>query len=454
MAAANDSPLVLVTGASGFVSPYIIKQLQENSYKVRGVVPNVDDEKKKEEKVKALQNLCPEAANKLELVEVDSSKSDAWEEPVKGCQYVIHVISPFPNKESKDDNELVQPAVDETLAVLKACVAAKTVKRVVMTSSSAAITCHGDAAGDSKAFTEEAWSDPSKLDPYGKCKTLAEKAGWEYIKELPDEDKIELTVINPSYVMGPVLPGTTCYSSEIVQVLLERSSLVIPKLNFAIVDVRDVASAHVKAMTLEEAAGKRFIVHANEMWMKDIAQVLAKEFKSQGYNVPTINCPNFVLQLRSLYDKEVKKYLPQVGKIFKLDNTKMKETLGITPKECKETIIDMAYSLIEAGVIKKTKKYKGQNAQNAAEENADAKEDEEKKEGDNSDKPKENGEVKEEDKAEKEETKAEEKASEEKAEEKKDEKIEEADKDKKEDSKPENEEKAEEKKADEPEPEK
>ncbi|CAE1251235.1 unnamed protein product [Acanthosepion pharaonis] len=349
MAAANDSPLVLVTSASGFIATHIIKQLQENSYKVRGVVPNLEDE----EKVKHLHNLCPEANVKLELVQADTSKSEAWDEPVKDAQYVIHVISPFPKNNSKDDNELVQPAVDETLAVLKACIAAKSVKRVLMTSSTAAILSHSDAGGDNKVYNEDDWSDPTKLDPYGKCKTLAEKAAWEYIKELSDEEKIELTVINPSYVMGPVLPGTRCFSSEVVKVLLERDIPVVPKLNFSIVDVRDVAAAHVKAMTMEEAVGKRFIVNASEMWMKDIAQVLLKEFKSQGYNVPTMNCPNFVLQLRSLYDKTVKKFLPQVGKVLKLDNTRMKETLQITPRENKETIIDMAYSLIEGGFIKK-----------------------------------------------------------------------------------------------------
>lgn len=442
MAAANDSPLVLVTSASGFIATHIIKQLQESSYKVRGVVPNLEDE----EKVKHLHNLCPEANVKLELVQADTSKSEAWDEPVKDAQYVIHVISPFPKNNSKDDNELVQPAVDETLAVLKACVAAKSVKRVLMTSSTAAILSHSDAGGDNKVYNEDDWSDPTKLDPYGKCKTLAEKAAWEYIKELSDEEKIELTVINPSYVMGPVLPGTRCFSSEVVKVLLERDIPVVPKLNFSIVDVRDVAAAHVKAMTMEEAVGKRFIVNASEMWMKDIAQVLLKEFKSQGYNVPTMNCPNFVLQLRSLYDKTVKKFLPQVGKVLKLDNTRMKETLQITPRENKETIIDMAYSLIEGGFIKKSKKYKGQNA---AEENIENKEEEKKEEEE--DKPKENGKVKEDSKEEKEEAKTEEKAEEKATEEKKDEKIEEAEK--KEEAKAENEEKAEEKK-EEPETEK
>lgn len=448
MAAANDSPLVLVTSASGFIATHIIKQLQESNYKVRGVVPNLEDEKK----IEHLHTLCPEAEVKLELVQADTSKADAWEEPIKDAQYVIHVISPFPKNNSKDDNELVQPAVDETLAVLKACVAAKTVKRVLMTSSTAAILSHSDAGSDNKVYTEEDWSDPTKLDPYGKCKTLAEKAAWAYVKELPEEEKLALTVINPSYVMGPVLPGTRCFSSEVVKVLLERDIPVVPKLNFSIVDVRDVAAAHVKAMTMEEAAGKRFIVNASEMWMKDIAQVLVKEFKSQGYNVPTMNCPNFVLQLRSLYDKTVKKFLPQVGKVLKLDNTQMKDTLKITPRESKETIIDMAYSLIEGGFIKKCKKYKGQNA---AEENAETKEEETKKkdEAAEEEKPKENGKVTEDSKEEeKEEAKPEEekKTEEKAAEEKKDEKTEE----KKEEVKAENEEKKVEEKKEEAEAEK
>ncbi|KAK7090238.1 uncharacterized protein [Littorina saxatilis] len=392
MAAASEDSLVLVTGASGYIATHVIKQLQEAGYKVRGTVRSLSDEAK----VKHLNDLCPDATYKLELVEADLTKPDSWEAAVKGVSYVIHVASPFPASAPKDENEVIQPAVEGTQSVLKACIASKSVKRVVLTSSCVAVNWSN--TNTDKVHTEEDWSDVESLDAYAKSKTLAEKAAWDFIKELPDEDKIELAVINPAYVMGPVLHGSQCTSMEIIKRLLERSMPACPKLNFAIVDVRDVATAHVKAMTLPEAAGNRHLVVNTNMWMKEIAQQLAKEFKPQGYNVPTVNCPYFALWMSSLFDKTIKMILPQVNKVHKFENKRMKEVLGIEPLDAKDTIIEMAYSLIESGFIKKTKKYKGPGGieeTKAEEDKTEEKADEKKEEGKEDEKAKENGNVKE-----------------------------------------------------------
>ncbi|KAL8595902.1 hypothetical protein ACOMHN_018214 [Nucella lapillus] len=394
--------VVLVTGASGYIATHVIKQLQEAGYPVRGTVRSLSEEAK----VKHLHDLCPEAAHKLELVEADLTKPDSWEEAVKGVSYVIHVASPFPASQPKDENEVIQPAVEGTQSVLKACGAAKTVKRVVLTSSCVAVNWSNTPTD--KVHTEEDWSDTEALDAYAKSKTLAEKAAWDFIKELPDEDKIELAVINPAYVMGPVLHGSQCTSMEIIKRLLERSMPACPKLNFAVVDVRDVAAAHIKAMTLPDAAGQRHLVVNTNMWMKEIAQVLAKEFKPRGYNVPTMNCPYFALWMSSLFDKTIKMILPQVNKVHRFDNKRMKEVLGIEPTEAKDTVIDMAYSLIDSGFIKKSKKYKGPGGAEEAKADEDKTEgkDEEKKEGKDEEKkeegegdtPKEDEDIKKEDK--------------------------------------------------------
>ncbi|KAL8593570.1 hypothetical protein ACOMHN_024273 [Nucella lapillus] len=428
MAAASESSLVLVTGASGYIATHVIKQLQDAGYKVRGTVRSLSDEAK----VKHLNDLCPEAAFKLELVEADLTKPESWEAAVKGVTYVIHVASPFPTNQPKDENEVIQPAVEGTQSVLKACVAAKTIKRVVLTSSCVAVNWSNtasdkvhteedwsdteslDAYAKSKTLAEKAawdfikelpgwgerhyWSDTESLDAYAKSKTLAEKAAWDFIKELPDEDKIELAVINPAYVMGPVLHGSQCTSMEVIKRLMERSMPACPKLNFAIVDVRDVAMAHVKAMTLPEAAGHRHLILNTNMWMKEIAQLLAKEFKPQGYSVPTMNCPYFALWMSALFDKTIKMILPQVNKVHRFDNKRMKEVLGIEPMEVKETVIEMAYSLIENGFIKKTKKYRGPGGieeAKAEEEKAEEKTEEKTEEGAGEEKAKENGDVKE-----------------------------------------------------------
>ncbi|XP_050408842.1 uncharacterized protein LOC126823846 isoform X2 [Patella vulgata] len=419
MAAADGSPLVLVTGASGYIATHVIKQLQEEGYRVRGTVRSLQDENK----VKHLHALCPEAQFKLELVEADLTKPESWEAAVKDVVYVIHIASPFPAAAPKDENEIIQPAVEGTQNVFKACVDAKSVKRIVLTSSCAAVAWETAGTSKDKVNSEEDWSDVEKLDAYSKSKTLAEKAAWDFIKELPDSDKIELAVINPSYVMGPVLSGSNCTSMEIVKRLLERAMPAVPKLNFPVIDVRDVATAHVKAMTLDEAVGHRHIISHENMYMKEMALILKAEFESQGYSVPTMNCPYFALWLSSVFDKTLKLILPQVGKVHRFDNTRMKEVLGIQPRDTKEMLIDMAYSLIEGGFVKKTKKYTGPGgAQSEEETKTEEAKEGEKKDGENGDvKVKENGEVKEDQpEGEKEPEKTEEKEAE-KVEEKKEE---------------------------------
>ncbi|XP_064614820.1 uncharacterized protein LOC135479039 isoform X1 [Liolophura sinensis] len=384
MATASEIPLVVVTGASGFIATHIIQQLQESGqYRVRGTLRSVQDEAK----TKRLNELCPEAQYKLELVEADLTKPDSWDAAVKDATYLIHVASPFPNQIPKDENDLIQPAVEGTQSVLKACVAAKSVKRIVLTSSVAAIS-GGITGEEGKVYSEEDWANPEKLDAYAKSKTLAEKAAWEYIKELPDDDKVELAVINPAYVMGPVLHGSQCTSMEVVKRLMERSMPMVPKINLPVVDVRDVAAAHIKAMVNPDAAGKRHIISNTNMWMKEIAQVLSKEFKPQGYNIPTVNCPYFALWMTSLFDKTIKLILPNIGKVTRFNNSRMKDVLGINPYDAKDTLIEMAYSMIEAGFIKKSKKFTGPHK---AGEEPEGQEETAKPEDEG--KPKENGEA-------------------------------------------------------------
>ncbi|XP_060599031.1 uncharacterized protein LOC132752687 [Ruditapes philippinarum] len=388
MEGATETTNVLVTGAAGFIATHIIQQLQEEGYKVRGTLRSLEDK----EKVERLQSLSPEAEYKLELVEADLTKPESWEAAVQDVTYVIHVASPNPSQAPKDESEVITPAVEGTQAILKACVQAKSVKKVVLTSSSVAV-CYGQAEAN-KVYTEEDWMEPEKLDGYGKSKVNAEKAAWDYVKELPDEDKIELSVVNPGYVLGPVLSGAQCTSTDVVKRLLERNIMFVPKLNFSLVDVRDVAAAHIKAMTLQEASGKRHILVNENLWMKEIAVILSNEFKTQGYNVPTSNCPNAMLSVYGILNKSIKMIIPQCNKVIKFDNSRMKEVLGITPRDVKETIIDMAYSLIEAGLVKKSKKYKGPGgAQEDAKEEDVKAEDEEKKEPED-EKAKENGDIK------------------------------------------------------------
>lgn len=274
---------------------------------------------------------------------------------------MLHVASPFPASSPTNEDELIRPAVDGVLSVLKACKEDGGVKRVVLTSSIAAINALYETRDE--LWTEEDWTDVDKLrvpyDSYLKSKTLAERAAWDFMTNLPDDKKFELAVINPGYIMGPHLSGAFSASMEVPKRLLQREMPAIPKVGFCIVDVRDVAQAHIQAMTRPDCAGHRHIVVTHPVWIKDMALVLKEEFESQGYNVPTAELPNFMIKIASLFDRELKTISPGLGNQARFDSSRMKNVLGIPGREIKSTLLDMAYAMIEAGFIKKTAGYTG-----------------------------------------------------------------------------------------------
>lgn len=251
---------------------------------------------------------------------------------------------------------MIKPAVDGTLNVFKACVhPGSSVKRVVLTSSIAAI--FGDYYDQGRIYTESDWSDIAKTRGYTKSKTLAEKAAWNFIEERKKQNQscFELSVINPGFVMGPLLHSSDCTSMEVIKRILERQMPLLPSLYFCCCDVRDVAKAHLQAMVLQEAVGNRHIIASTveAKSMQEIALILDKEFGSRGFNVPTKLAPNFMIKLFSLFDKTVRIITPSLGISYKFDNSRMKNVLKIEPFDFKSTVIDMAISLIEKGFIKK-----------------------------------------------------------------------------------------------------
>ncbi|CAH3146527.1 unnamed protein product [Pocillopora meandrina] len=345
---------VLVTGASGFLASHVVRQLLEaGQYKVRGTVRSLANE----EKVGPLRHLCPEyAMYELELVEADLMNKDSWQEAVKDCTYVIHVASPFPAVNPSNEMEVIGPAVEGTKNVLQACAQTKGgVKRVVLTSSVAAI--YGGRLDEQITFTENDWANEEGSSPYEKSKNLAEKAAWELQKDLPDDERFELCVICPGFILGPVLQGSNCTSMEFHKRLLERQIPMVPRLSFAMCDVRDVAAVHITAMTSSKAPGNRYIVIKESMWTDEMAKILDEEFRSLGYKVPTRVAPKFGLRVLAMFDGSVKMILPAVGKEIRMDNSKVIQDLDFKPRELRNTVIDMAYSLIDAGFIKKTAKY-------------------------------------------------------------------------------------------------
>lgn len=321
---------------------------------VRGTVRSLSNEKK----VGPLKKLKPENAKyDLELVEADLTNKESWTEAVKDCTYVLHVASPFPAQNPQDEMEVIRPAVEGTKNVLEACAKTKgAVKRVVVTGSVVAI--YAGRFGEGNVFTEEDWAAEEGVNPYEKSKAKAEKAAWELVKNLQDDEKFELVVINPGYILGPVLKGTACTSMEFHRRLLNREDPMVPKICLPICDVRDTAKAHISALTAPSAPGNRYVIVTDCMWVTDIAKVLSEEFKPLGYNVPTCAAPKIGLQIYAWFDGTVKDILPSVNQELKFDNSKAKQDLQYQPTELKTSIIDMAYNLIDSGFVKMTPKYK------------------------------------------------------------------------------------------------
>lgn len=317
---------VLVTGASGFIAGHCITELSAHGYAVRGTVRS------------------PEKASHLagvaELVTADLESDVRWAGAVAGCRYVLHVASPFPLRDPADENELIQPAVQGTLRVLRASAESGTVRRVVLTSSVAAIR-HGHPAGGT--LTEDDWADLDDRDPYQKSKTLAERAAWDFARA---DDRVELVVINPGLVLGPVQHAALSTSLEPVRRLLARDVPGIPRLGWSTVDVRDLAIAHRLAMEHPGAAGNRYICGGPHVWLRDMASILAAR-----YRVPTRPAPYWMLWLAARFDRDIRTVLSSVGEQERVSADKARRELGWAMRPLGETLLDTAAGLIDHHLV-------------------------------------------------------------------------------------------------------
>jgi len=346
MVTETRSPTVLVTGASGFIATHCILQLLEQGYRVRGTLRTPSHET-------TLRQLFARhvgADNQLEFAEADLLKEDGWREAVRGCEYILHLASPLPAGPPKDENELIVPARDGTLRVLKAA-ASEGVKRVVLTSSiSAMATGHME---DCIQYDESDWSITDGMaDAYAKSKTLAERAAWDFANNLQPGHPLELAVINPATVLGPVLDAHfKGKSGELVRRLLCHAYPGCARLCFPLVDVRDVAAAHLLAMTVPDAAGKRFCCVSETLWMVEIALILDKHYASRGYRIPTRVLPDFFFRAVALFDKTARLVTYGLGKQCAISNDQIVNVLGWQPRKAEEMIIDMAESMIRHGIV-------------------------------------------------------------------------------------------------------
>jgi len=338
---------VLVTGGSGFIGSHCILALLAGGHQVRTTVRNL----KRESDVRALlKRGGAEPGDRLSLFAADLENDAGWREAVASCDYVLHVASPFPAIAPKDENELIVPAREGALRVLRAARDAG-VKRVVLTSSFAAVG-YGHKP-QQRPFDETDWTDlnGNGVYPYVKSKTLAERAAWDFIAA--EGRGLELSVINPVAVLGPVLAPDYSTSIMMIQRLMDGAAPGCPQLAFGIVDVRDVADLHVRAMTDPAAKGERFLAVAGDfLSMRDIALVLKRRLGAAARRVPTRRLPNWVVRIAALTDPTVRQFLAELGKPKNATNAKAKRVLGWVPRSNEDAIVATAESLMQLGLLK------------------------------------------------------------------------------------------------------
>ena len=335
--------LVLVTGGSGYIAGYCIAQLLGDGWRVRTTVRKLVQAAN----VRPAINKIATGAGTIEFVAADLNSDDGWADAVAGADYVLHVASPVPAVVPQTDDQLVRPARDGTLRVLKASRDAG-VKRVVMTSSIAAIAYgRGERA---EPFTEADWTDETNRNDtsaYERAKTIAERAAWAWHKS--EGGALELATVNPVLVLGPVLGSDFSASLNAIKKLLDGSVPALPHLGFSLVDVRDIAQLHLLAMTSPAAAGQRFIGSCDFYWMKDIAKILKQGLGDKARKVPSLSIPDILVRLFALFDPVVRARLFDLGKRRVVSSDKARRVLGWTTRPTPETILDTARSLQAQG---------------------------------------------------------------------------------------------------------
>lgn len=336
--------LILVTGISGFIAKHCAVELLTHGYRVRGTVRSLA----KVDNVRTtLAKHCD--VSRLEFVEADLESDKGWDEATKGVYGVLHVASPFPVTQPKDEDELIRPAVDGTMRVLQAAIANK-VQRFVQTSSSVAVM-YGHAKDRTAPFTEDDWSniDGVGITAYAKSKTLAERAARDFIaKTNPD---LHFSTINPGFVLGPLLDRDMGTSGQVIQMFMKGKYPGCPRLSFAAVDVRDIGKMHRLALETAEPSGGRYIGVSETAWFIDMMRPIKAKLGSAARKVPSRELPNFMIKLIGIFDPAARSVVPELGHFSRVDNSRTRKALGIEFIPVSESAPAMAQSLVANGLV-------------------------------------------------------------------------------------------------------
>ncbi len=338
-----DDDLILVTGASGFIAKECIVHALGNGYRIRGTIRRPDAEA-------AVRAIVPDAGDRLSFVKADLLADDGWDAAVRDCRYVLHVASPYPLAAPKDRMALVPPARDGTLRVLKAAVRAG-VERVVVTSSLAAVISGHHSSRRDMPFGESDWSDPdsSNISPYSLSKTLAERAAWDFIKR--EGGSTSMVSVNPGGVYGPARDRAVEASAEIIANFMKGRYPLVPHLVMGIVDVRDVATAHLSAAIVPAAANRRFLLSAGPMLMIEIGRLLGATFPQYRWKMPRGEMPDWLVRVYALFDASARTGIPELGEAPRIDIEPARTVLGLTLRPPDQAIIAMARSLIDLKMV-------------------------------------------------------------------------------------------------------
>jgi dihydroflavonol-4-reductase len=339
----NAPQTVLVTGGSGFIGGWCVIGLLQQGYTVRTTVRSLA----RENSVRAALGKVVDVRDRLSFRAAELTADAGWDAATSDCDFVLHVASPVTLSQPRDPDELVAPARDGTRRVVDAAIRSG-VRRVVVTSSVAAASRNVEqSVSDETVWTD--LTDPS-VSPYARSKTLAERMAWDLIGS--SGGATTLVTVNPSVVLGPVLSGDYSASVQVVERLLSGRVPGIPRLGFNVVDVRDVADLHIRAMTAPEATGQRFIAAGTFGWMADLASLLRARLGDAANKVPTRQVPDVLVRLAALFSSELRAAVPRLGQKRDFTSAKAQATLGWRPRPLEETLLDCARSLLATASLR------------------------------------------------------------------------------------------------------
>ncbi|MBS0335463.1 MAG: NAD-dependent epimerase/dehydratase family protein [Proteobacteria bacterium] len=333
---------VLVSGGSGYIAGFLIRQLVAEGWRVHTTVRSLDKEA-------AVRQLLAVDNSRVRFFAADLNADAGWAEAMAGCGFVAHVASPLPAGVPKDADELIVPARDGALRALRAAKAAG-VKRFVMTSSVAAVS-YGRGRGV-HTFTEADWTDLTKpgLTPYVQSKTVAERAARDWVAA--EGGGMEYCSICPSVVLGPVWSRDYSASVMIVRKLLDGSMGACPDFGFGVVDVRDVADLHVRALKAPGMAGERFIASGRFVKIREVADILRAALGPEAAKVTTRNVPDWLVRVVANFNPLAKAVVSELGSVRHQDASHAKAALGWATRPIEQSIVDTARCLIDLGIVR------------------------------------------------------------------------------------------------------